>query len=236
MPEEDLWPTDRLWRLLAGTAVLTAILAWGFASSEALLPLRVVAEFPAELGRALGAALSGGHPELPRLMPASGRSIGEGDRGRFLMGALGLLLGLAASALCLWLARSPIRARWATRVLGGALLIASLFPPYGMFESLPALVAGVILLGIGVLGPALASSQALLLGAAWSGLAPLWQMEGPLFRSGRPGPDLDGLSQATGQPALLWSIVGAGLCALAWWWLLRPPSAPPRVAAAPPAT
>jgi hypothetical protein len=217
--------TGQVWKRLGGTALLAAVLAWGFASSEALLPLRVVAEFPAELGRALGSMLFGGQTGLPRLMPAGPRGFPPSDLGRFAVGTLGILAGLLASALLLWLAQAPTRARWAARILGGLLIAASLFPPYGMIESLPVLVAGVVLLGLGVLGTPDAVAQALLLGAVWSGLAVLWQLEGPLFRSGRPGPDLDSLSQATGLPASFVAAAGAGLCVLSWWWVLRPPRA-----------
>jgi len=235
MEPESFWATERIWRRLGGTALLAAVLAWGFAGSEALSPLRVVAEAPAGAGRALAATLFGGHAEWPRLMPTGGRNLPSSDLGRFMAGALGMLGGLLASALGLWLARAPDRARWAARILGALLLAASLFPPYGLLESLPVLVAGTTLLGLGLLGTPEAAAQALLLGAVWSGLSALWELEGPLFRSGRPGPDLDGLAQATGLPPLVWSAVGVGLCGFGWWWVLRPPRAPTIASSPPPA-
>jgi hypothetical protein len=219
---EGFWEADRIWKRLGGTALLAAVLAWGLAGSEALFPLRVVAEWPAELGRSLAVGLFAGHAEWPRLMPGGARGLPPGGLARFAAGALGVLSGVLASALALWLASTPARARLAARGLGALLLVASLFPPYGMIESLPVLVAALALLGLGLLGTPEACAQALLIGSVWSGLGALWQMEGPLFRSGRPGPDLDGLSQATGLPPLLWAALAACLCLVGWWRVLRP--------------
>ena len=213
-------------RSAAAGAAVGLILALGFYDSLGLWPLRLIAAWPAEVGRALGNLFTAG-----RFAPlALGQSmdlqlLGATVAGRALAAALGIVTQIACAVGLLWLAD---RAAWSRRFFGlvaAAALIAAFLPP-----SSPVTAAEVgLALVCGVLAAVPSNVPrvlALTLIAGTAGTAPLADLRPVWLSTGRVQGPLAALEAVSGVAASAFAFLAFALFAAAVFALTRARTSP----------
>jgi hypothetical protein len=213
--------------LLASGAGL--LIALGFPDSFGLWPLRLVSEWPAELGRAIAGLLFAGQLG-PLALSKAGELAAAGSPGtRAIVSGVGLAVQLAAAVVFFGLAERPQPARLSLFVLGACALVAGLVPPAASAVSVAELGAA-LALGLGALWRNEAAARLELQFLAGVMItAPLADLRPLLLSIGRAGGDVGVLAAATGLPAVLWGVLAtaAAGAALALWAKDKPAKVSP---------
>ena len=224
--------------LLIAAAISIAL--WFIPFAEVLTyPFRIFVTFIHEGGHALAALVTGNSVQsLSVAMNASGETYTTqgGFFSQVLVASAGYLGSMAFGALLLVLIRKAIAAR--VVLLGSAVLIVGLILIYGLFKpvwsgafsGIPfTLIAGTMLAaGLIALarfaGPRLASFFVSFL-AVQCVLNALLDLKTVFFLSSPFAPsvptDATNMANATGLPAILWTIVWIGIAFLILWFVMR---------------
>lgn len=212
--------TGRLRRLLAAAA-LGLFFQLAFADSLALAPLRVLAGWPGEVGRALGGlATSSQLGALALSQAAEVQLPGATAAARAVIALCGLATQLAASLALLWLSTepptSPLGPPSARRFFGaaaGAALIAAAWPPITLSNPATFVDLGAALgcawLWFSRTPAARQVSLLLLFGTMASG--PLAELRSSWLSVGRPLGSIAALELATGVAASAWALLATDL-------------------------
>jgi len=205
--------------LAAAGAALILLLA--FPESLGLWPLRLVAAWPGEIGRAVGGLIFAGRLGPLALSQASELELrGPAGRQWALAIDLGLLVQLAAGLALFWLAERPKLARWVLLTLAGAAGLAAIVPP---MSAVSAAELGAAL----ALALAAASSNEVAPGLGARFLAgamvasPIADIRPALLFIGRPLGPVSTLESQSGIPAVIWALLIAAGVVVGLLLLLR---------------
>ena len=223
-------------RPVAAGAAAGLVLSLAFPDSMGLWPLRLVANWPGALGRALGNLFAGGKFGPLALGQAPDRTSATSPAGRAAGVVLGLALQIAAACALVWLANQPLWARRFLAALAAAFAIAAMAPPSGLVTT--AEVGGAIACAaLAAVSAPESRSLALLLIAGVVGTTPLAELRPVFLGLGRAQGSVAVLETATGIAAAVFALLATAAFAGAVFFLLarlEPPAAAPASNPTPP--
>ncbi|MFH1463510.1 MAG: M50 family metallopeptidase [Pseudomonadota bacterium] len=197
---------DKRWPALLGLLALAVVLAW-FWHNPLLFPLRILVVLFHELGHGLVAVATGGEVVSIALSPDEGGLCVTRGGWRFLILNGGYLGSLVFGVLLLLLARARGAARGVVFTLGLLVLGASLafVRPLVSFGFGYGLLAGLVLVGVGLKAPVVANWWLLRLLGVFSVLYALLDVRDDVFRAtGAATSDAAMLAEMTHIPGFVW--------------------------------
>jgi len=201
--------------------ILIALAALLFWNSAVVYPLRVFVVFLHEVSHGLAATLTGGRIVAIGLTFDEGGVCITAGGSRFLILNAGYLGSLFWGALFLVLSARTRASREITMVVGGFVLVVTLFYVRSLFGFLYGLLAGPALLLAGAKLPRDLADDFLQTIGVVSCLYAVWDVGSDVVSRDVPGSDASALGMLTGIPGVLWGIAWIALSLVVVFFALR---------------
>jgi zinc transporter ZupT len=193
----------------------------GFPDSLGLWPLRLVAAWPGEIGRAVGALLCTGRLGPLALSQSAGFQLNGATANQLALAtALGLVAQLAAGLALFWLAERPRPARALLFALAGCCGLAALLPPQSTVSAAE-LGAALALALLGWWRSDAAPRVGLQFLAGVMVISPLAELRPELLSTGRASGAVGILTSQSGVPSAAWALLIAAFIVAGLFVLLR---------------